>query len=144
MQLTQFTDYALRTLIYLALRNDKTSTILEIAESYNISKSHLMKVVQRLSQLNIVKTFRGKGGGLQLNIAPDQLNLGNLIRKLEPNFYIVECFDKANGKCVIAPACQLKNILHEATNNFIQTLEQYTLKDIIHNHQQLTQLLHIQ
>ncbi len=144
MQLTQFTDYALRTLIYIALRNGKKPTISEVAESYNISKSHLMKVVQRLSQLNILKTSRGKGGGLQLNVAPDQLNLGFLVQKLEHNFFIVECFDKTNGKCIISPACQLKKILHEATNNFIQTLEQYTLNDLIHNHQQLNHLLHIQ
>lgn len=141
MQLTQFTDYSLRTLIYIAIRKDKTCTISEIAESYNISRNHLMKVVHRLSQLGVLKTLRGKGGGLLLNAPPEQLNLGELVQKLEPNFFIVECFDAANGKCVIAPVCQLKKILCEATNNFIQTLQKYTLKDVIHNQKELGEIL---
>lgn len=140
MQLTQFTDYALRTLIYIALREGETCTISEIAESYNISKNHLMKVVHRLSQLEILKTIRGKGGGLQLNAKPEQLNLGALVQQLEPNFFIVECFDKTNGKCVIAPVCQLKHILYEATDSFIETLRKYTLKDMLQNKEQLNKI----
>jgi len=141
MQLTQFTDYSLRMLIYVAVRNGKTCTITEIAESYNISRNHLMKVTHRLSQLGILKTLRGKGGGLLLNADPEKLNLGELIVKLEPNFFIVECFDTTNGKCAIAPVCKLKHILHEATNNFIQTLQKYTLQDVIRNRTELTQIL---
>lgn len=141
MQLTQFTDYSLRTLIYVATRNGETCTITEIAESYNISRNHLMKVVHRLSQLGILKTLRGKGGGLLLNTDPKQLNLGELIEKLEPNFFMVECFDAKNGKCVIAPVCKLKHFLHEASNNFIQTLQKYTLHDVIKNKTELTQIL---
>lgn len=141
MQLTQFTDHSLRTLIYVAIRNGRTCTITEIAESYNISRNHLMKVVHRLSQLGILKTLRGKGGGLLLNTDPKQLNLGELIEKLEPHFFMVECFDVTNGKCVITPACQLKHVLHEATSNFIQTLQKYTLQDVIKNKTELSQIL---
>jgi Rrf2 family nitric oxide-sensitive transcriptional repressor len=100
-----------------------------------------MKVAHRLSQLNILKTTRGKKGGLQLNIEPKLINLGELIQKTEPNFFLVECFDEENGKCVISPVCQLKQILHEANKNFIQTLEQYTLADVIQNRGQLSQIL---
>lgn len=141
MQLTQFTDYSLRTLIYIALLDSETCTISDIADSYNISKNHLMKVVHRLSQLDILKTIRGKRGGLQLNVNPDQINLGELVQRIEPNFFIVECFDTANGKCAISPACRLKHILYEAKNSFIQVLEQYTLADIIQNREQLSQIL---
>ena len=141
MQLTQFTDYSLRALIYIAIRNGETCTISEIADSYNISKNHLMKVVHRLSQLGVLKTLRGKGGGLLLNTQPKQINLGDLIQKLEPNFFVVECFDAANGKCVIAPVCQLKKVLHEATNNFIQTLQKYTLQDVVKNKTDLAHIL---
>ena len=141
MQLTQFTDYSLRMLIYIALRDGNVCTISEIADSYSISKNHLMKVAHHLGQLKILKTIRGKGGGLQLNTTPNLVNLGELIQKLEPNFFIVECFDKANGKCVISPVCRLKDILFEAKNNFIQTLEKYTLKDLLQNHEQLSEIL---
>lgn len=141
MQLTQFTDYSLRTLIYIALKKDVICTISDIADGYNISKNHLMKVVQRLGQLGILKTIRGKKGGLQLNTPPELINLGNLVQQLEPNFFIAECFDMANGQCVISPVCKLKGVLYEAKNNFIQTLEQYTLKDILDNSDELSQIL---
>ena len=141
MQLTQFTDYALRTLIYIAIRDGQTCTIAEIADSYQISKNHLMKVVQRLGQLGVVKTLRGKGGGIVLNAKPEALNLGDLVQQLEPHFCMVECFDALNGKCVIAPVCQLKHVLHQATNSFIETLQGYTLKDVIKNQAELRHVL---
>lgn len=141
MQLTQFTDYSLRTLIYVAIRDGETCTIAEIAESYNISKNHLMKIVHRLGKLGILKTLRGKGGGLLLSAKPEQLNLGELVQKLEPNFFIAECFDTSNNKCVIAPACQLKKFLYEASTSFIQTLCKYTLHDVIKNKNELSQIL---
>lgn len=141
LQLTQFTDYSLRMLIYIALSDNDVCTISEIATSYNISKNHLMKVAHRLGQLNVLKTIRGKSGGLQLDIPPESINLGRLIQQLEPHFFIVECLDKKNGKCVISSACRLKHILSEAKDNFIQTLEKYTLKDIVQEREQLSQIL---
>jgi Rrf2 family nitric oxide-sensitive transcriptional repressor len=128
-------------LIYIALSDKDVCTISEIANSYNISKNHLTKIAHRLGQLDILKTIRGKHGGLQLNIAPNLINLGKLIQQLEPHFFIVECFDKANGKCIISPACRLKHILYEAKDSFIQTLEQYTLKDILQNREELSRIL---
>lgn len=141
MQLTQFTDYSLRVLIYIALLDGERCTISDIADSYNISQNHLMKVVHRLSQLDILKTIRGKKGGLQLNVDPELINLGELVKKIEPNFFIVECFDKVNGKCTISAVCRLKHILYEAKNSFFQILEQYTLNDVIQNREQLNQIL---
>jgi len=141
MQLTQFTDYSLRALIYIALRDNTLCTITEIAESYHISKNHMMKVVHRLSQLGVLKTIRGKNGGLQLNEKPENINIGDLVQKIEPNFYIVECFDQANGRCVISPVCRLKGILNEAKTSFINELQKYTLLDIIYNKSELTKVL---
>jgi Rrf2 family transcriptional regulator, nitric oxide-sensitive transcriptional repressor len=140
MQLTQFTDYALRTLIYVALRKQELCTIAEIAQSYQISKNHLVKVVHRLSQLGLLKTTRGNKGGMTLNGDPRQINLGDLVQKLEPNFYIVECFDTQNKTCLILPACHLKRILNKAKQNFLQTLKDYTLADLITNSNQLNGL----
>lgn len=141
MQLTQFTDYSLRALIYIALRDGALCTITEIAESYHISKNHMMKVVHRLSQLGVLKTIRGKNGGLQLNEKPENINIGDLVQKIEPNFHIVECFDKANGRCVISPVCRLKGVLNEAKTSFINELQKYTLLDIISNKRELADAL---
>lgn len=143
MQLTQFTDFALRALIYISLKEHGTATISEIANSYAISKNHLVKVVHKLGQLGMVETIRGKHGGIQLNYSPSEINLGKLVQQLEPHFFIVECFDKKNGKCVIAPVCKLKHILCQAKNSFIETLNHYTLADIISNTIELKGLLNV-
>ncbi len=140
MQLTQFSDYALRTLIYLSVKNE-LCTITEISRMYGISKNHLMKVVNKLSQLNVIETTRGNQGGIRLKHEPKNINIGELIKKIEPNFHTVECFDRQNNRCIISPACKLKKILHEATENFIASLCQYTLADITENKSSLNNLL---
>jgi len=141
MQLTQFTDYALRVLIYVALKQEETSTIIEIADTYGISKNHLVKVVHKLGQLDILKTIRGNKGGLQLNLQPNQINIRALVQQIEPHFFIVECLDKKNGKCIISPVCELKHVLSKAKNSFIDTLSAYTLADITKNSNQLKKIL---
>jgi Rrf2 family transcriptional regulator, nitric oxide-sensitive transcriptional repressor len=141
MQLTQFTDYALRTLIYVALKKDRPSTVTEIADNYGISKNHLVKVVHKLGQLGILETIRGNQGGIKLNGKPADVNIGALVQQIEPHFFVVECFDSVNQNCVISPACKLKHVLGEATNNFIETLNEYTLEDITQNSAELSGLL---
>jgi Rrf2 family transcriptional regulator, nitric oxide-sensitive transcriptional repressor len=141
MQLTQFTDYALRVLIYVALKQESTSTITEIADSYGISKNHLVKVVNKLGQIDVLKTIRGNKGGIQLNIDPSQINIGKLVQQIEPHFFIVECLDRENGKCIISPVCELKHILDKAKNNFLATLSEYTLSDVVKNSAQLKKIL---
>jgi Rrf2 family nitric oxide-sensitive transcriptional repressor len=130
MHLTLHTDYALRALLYLRLREDRQSTIQEIADSYQISKNHLMKVVQRLASLGYVRARRGRGGGLLLAKAPEEINLGRLVEQMEPHLNLVECFDPKTNTCPIAPVCDLKNVLGEAQQSFLQTLRRYTLADL--------------
>lgn len=140
MQLTQFTDYALRTLIYIAVKKD-TCTITEIAEAFKISRNHLVKIVHKLGQLGYLQTIRGKKGGIHLSLAPSDINLGQLIQKIEPHFHLVECLDRKNGTCCIIPVCKLKHILEQAKYDFLNTLSQYTLADIIENKGQLAAYL---
>lgn len=133
MQLTNFTDYGLRTLMYVAARSENTVSVKEIAEHYGISRNHLVKIVHRLAQLGYIKTAKGKGGGIKIANNMEKLRLGDLIKELEPNMTIVECFDPENNTCRITDACQLKHYLFEATQNFISTMNKYTLADTITN-----------
>jgi len=142
MQLTQFSDYALRTLIYIATK-EEVCTITEIAESYQISRHHLVKVVHKLGQLGYLNTIRGKSGGIELKKSPKQINIGELIQKTEPNFRLVECIDNPNATCCIIPVCKLKKILEEAKQVFLANLSQYTLADISTNKKALAQHLKI-
>ena len=130
MHITRFTDYSLRVLIYLAANDGELCTIGEIAKRYEISKNHLMKVVQDLSARGYLLAVRGKNGGLRLNTEPHNINIGELVRAFEHDSKLVECFGSGN-QCVITPACQLKLIFAEAMENFFKTLDAYTLEDLV-------------
>lgn len=130
MQLTTFSDYALRVLIYLAMRPGEQPTIGEIAEAYGVSKNHLMKVVNRLSQESYIKATRGGKGGICLNQAADEVNIGEVLRKTEANVNLAECFGPDN-RCVITPTCRLQRVLAEALNAFFSVLDDYWLSDMV-------------
>lgn len=131
MQITQFTDFSLRTLMYLGKHSDRLCTVREIADYYNISQNHLVKVVHNLSRLEYIKSSKGKGGGICLVKLPEQINLRDVICKLEPNFTLVECFNEKSNQCRISEACGLKHIFYESLTAFTDTLAQYTLADTI-------------
>lgn len=133
MQLTHYTDYSLRVLVYLTLKKDKSVTISEIADYYKISRNHLVKVVNNLANLGYITTIRGKGGGMHLASAPEEINIGEVVRNVEPHFDIVECFSEQHTDCRIEPICKLKRVLQSATETFLAELDQYTLQDVISN-----------
>lgn len=130
MYITLYTDYSLRVLMYVALKGTEISTVREIAEHYDISKNHLMKIVQDLNNRGYLNALRGKNGGLRLKGRPEDINIGALMRDLEQGQALVECFGSAN-RCVITPACQLKFALAEALEAFFKTLDQYSLADLV-------------
>ncbi len=131
MRLTLFSDYTLRTLLFLGVHHERLVPLGEIAEAYNVSHNHLVKVSGTLNRLGLVETVRGRGGGLRLAQDPEAINIGWLIRETEPDFHLVECFDRANNTCPITPACMLKHVLFEARDNFLETLDRYTLADFL-------------
>jgi Rrf2 family nitric oxide-sensitive transcriptional repressor len=130
MQLTQFTDYALRILIYLArLPEPGMATISEIADYHQISRNHLVKVANNLASQGFIMTTRGKGGGIQLARPPHTIGIGEVVRVTEPHMNLVECFDMKVNECRIARGCFLKAILHEARRAFLGVMDKYTLAD---------------
>lgn len=141
MQLTAFSDYTLRVLIYLGLRQDRLATISEIAGAYGISKNHLMKVVHHLATLGYIETTRGKGGGIKLKLPPDKINVGQVVRDSETDTALVECFEPDRSCCRITPACTLRGIFREALEAFFQILERYTLADLLQTQDRLAAIL---
>lgn len=131
MQLTSFTDYSLRTLVYLAMHQQRLCTAKEVAEFYQISQNHMVKIVHNLAKLGVINSSKGKGGGIALAQAPKDINIGELIAKLEPNFYMAECFNQSLKNCVLLPDCKLKGILGNALQAFFNELNQHTLADVI-------------
>jgi Rrf2 family nitric oxide-sensitive transcriptional repressor len=130
MRLTLWTDYALRTLIFVGAKGGRLATIAEIAESYGISKAHLMKVVNRLGQQGYLDTVRGKGGGIRLARSPTEIRVGAIVRETEEDLAVVGCLGET-GFCRIERCCVLRRALREATLTFLQTLDGYTLADLL-------------
>ncbi|WP_082494271.1 Rrf2 family transcriptional regulator [Methylobacterium sp. Leaf108] len=129
MRLTRYTDYSLRTLIYLGLNDTGLSSIAEIARAYRISESHLTKVVHQLGRLGLVHTLRGRGGGLRLARPPAEIVVGAVVRQTEEDLALVECF--SGGACAITAPCRLRRALGEALAAFLAVLDGYTLADLL-------------
>jgi Rrf2 family nitric oxide-sensitive transcriptional repressor len=131
VRLTSYTDYALRLLMYLALKDDGLSTIAEIATTYRISKNHLMKVAYELGVAGYVETVRGRRGGLRLAKPADEIGLGEIVRLTEPDMALVPCFNAGDASCVIVKSCMLKGVFDKARTAFIDVIDDYTLSDLV-------------
>ncbi|MBS0473097.1 MAG: Rrf2 family transcriptional regulator [Proteobacteria bacterium] len=141
MRLTVYTDYGLRLLMYVALKKGELATIQEVADAYGISKNHLMKVTYDLGRLGYLDTVRGRGGGFRLAREPDAIGLGDVVRRMEGDFTMVECFAPNSDQCAITNSCRLKRILHEALDAYLTVLDKYTLADLTGRNSGLTRLL---
>lgn len=129
MRLTRFTDYSLRTLMYLGLRGDGLASIADISHAYAISEHHLTKVVHRLGQLGFLETVRGRGGGIRLARPPERIGLGEVVRGTEDDLALAACFG-AEG-CIVGGVCGLERALHEALAAFLAVLDRHTLADLV-------------
>ncbi len=142
MRLTMYTDFSLRVLIYLGAKEPgKLSTVQEISDTYNISKNHLTKVVHELGKMGLIETIRGRGGGIRMKVEPENINVGQLVRRTEDDFHLVECFNSESNSCILSPVCRLKGALYEALNAYLAVLDNYTVADFIVNKDELKAIL---
>jgi Rrf2 family nitric oxide-sensitive transcriptional repressor len=124
---------------------NRLATISEISYAHRISRNHLMKIIHNLGKLGYIETMRGRGGGMRLVGRPEDMNVGQLVRQVEPDFAIVECFDpNRHDECVIASACRLQLILDKAVHAFLAVLDDNTLADLLQNPTRLNSLLKIE
>jgi len=141
VRLTVYTDFSLRVLMFLALKGDRLATIAEIAKAYGISKNHLMKVVYQLGLAGYVETVRGKGGGMRLARSPQDIVLGEVVRRTEPDMALVPCFAPEDASCAIFSSCALRSALSKARDAFLSVLDGCTLADLVRPHAPLRRLL---
>jgi len=130
MRLTNFSDYALRMLMYAASAGDRLITIEEAARTFNISKTHLNKVASTLTRAGYLRAVRGRSGGLTLGRSPEDIGIGDVVRLTEPDFALVECF-ATGSQCLLTRSCRLSGVLGEAAAAFQATLDRHTLADIL-------------
>lgn len=133
MQITLYTDYALRALLYLAMSPNKQANVTEIADFFKISRNHLVKIVHQLGSKGFVTTTRGKGGGLVLQRPPELIRIGDVVRRMEKHFNWVECFDPAQQDCRLLAGCGLKHLLAQAGEAYLHVLDATTLADVLLN-----------
>jgi Rrf2 family transcriptional regulator, nitric oxide-sensitive transcriptional repressor len=139
MRLTDWTDYALRLLLYLGTLG-RQATLQEICTAYGLSRHHLVRVAGKLAKLGYVSAGRGRGGGISLALDPREIRLGEFVRRVEPRFDLVECFREDDG-CVVSPACRLKGVLSGALEAFFRELDRHTLADVLRDRVRLGALL---
>ncbi len=130
MRLSLFTDYSLRVLMFAALK-DKSFSLSEVATAYDISRHHLVKVVNYLAKLGYLETRRGRGGGITLAMRPPDIRVGMVVRRTEGMPPLVECFDKDHNTCAISGACRLNGVFAQALTAFYDTLDSHTLNDLV-------------
>lgn len=141
MRLTTYTNYALRTLMYCALRGEKLSRVQDIAEAYGISNAHLIKAAHQLGQLGYLENVRGRSGGVRLAMAPEKIVVGEVVRHTEGDMELVECFSRARNTCPLIDICRLSRALKQARQAFLDVLDELTVADIAANRTQLTATL---
>ena len=130
MRLARMTDFAIRLLIYLAQRPERQCTIAEVAAAYEISEAHLMKITHQLALGGWLATTRGKGGGIRLAMDPSRIRLGAVVRTMEPDFSIVECFATGNS-CMLTGNCEVTGVMEGALGSFLDYLDTYTLAQVL-------------
>jgi Rrf2 family nitric oxide-sensitive transcriptional repressor len=129
MRLTDFSDYSLRTLIYLN-RKKRLVTLNELAEQLHVSRNHLIKVVVRLVKEGYVDSVRGRAGGFLINAQAGSRRLGDIVLSTEESFDMAECFRNPDTECPLLPNCKLRRTLSQGLTAFIATLNQRTLDDV--------------
>jgi Rrf2 family nitric oxide-sensitive transcriptional repressor len=141
MRLTDFTDYGLRVLIYTAVKPEERTTVQEIADAFGIPRNHLIKIVHTLGRAGYLHTTRGRTGGLRLGRPAAQITVGEVVRTMESDFQMVECFDIEGNACVITAACGLRCVLGSALRAFFDVLDKSTIADLAAQQGTLTRLL---
>jgi Rrf2 family transcriptional regulator, nitric oxide-sensitive transcriptional repressor len=130
MRLARMTDFAIRLLMYVAQRPERLCTIAEVAGAYDISQTHLMKIAHQLALGGWLDSTRGRGGGIRLGKPAAQIRLGDVVRTMEPDFFIVECFSSGHS-CMLHGSCGLTGVMDGALRSFLAYLDEHTLADVL-------------
>lgn len=141
MQLSKFTDYALRILVHLAGSQDRLLSTREISEVHDAKYNHLAKVTQKLASEGYIVSIRGRSGGIKLARPASDISIGIIVRSFENHASVIECKNFDGSMCKLAPACGLQNLLNKAQEAFFAVLDDYSLADAIGEHPNMSRLL---
>lgn len=143
MRMTLHTDYALRILMMLGASESRPVTVQQVADSYGLSRNHLLKVALNLRNMGLIAATRGRSGGIALTQPPENINIGAVVRATENDLAPVECMRKG-GTCLLSPSCRLKGVVREALEAYFAVFDKYSLADLIQNKDTLGVMLQIE
>ena len=143
MRITAYSNYALRTLMYAALKGDELSRVKDIAAAYNISKAHLVKCVHQLGQWGYLDNYRGRNGGFKLAKHAKDITVGEILRQTEDGFDLVECFVPSTSNCPLTGLCELSNTFQKALAAFLEVVDDVTIEDMIASRVELMEALNL-
>ncbi len=141
MQLTLFSDYSVRLLLYLGLSDDGLVRVEDVVSAYGISRHYMLKVTKELTRLGYVESVRGRRGGVRLIVAPEDVVIGDVVRKTEPPGGVLDCIEDPGADCVIVGVCKLRHVFARAQSAFYEVLDEYTLADLLEEPEPLVSLL---
>lgn len=131
MNISKFSDYAYRTLIYLAKNEKELCTVEELSKNLSISEHHLKKIVQKLGKTDYITSIKGRNGGIKLGMKPEDINLKNVLLTTEENLTLVECFSRGQCTCQKTGSCKLKIVMNKSLASFMKELSNYSLADLL-------------
>ncbi len=143
MRLTQQTNYAVRALMYCAANPERPSKVADIAASFDMSETHLFKIMKVLVDANLIRTIRGRNGGVMIARPPESITVGEVVRAAEESFLLAECFDSGRKDCPLINSCGFNGLLHEALEAFMDVLDTKTIADLSEDKPNLRYLLKI-
>ncbi|MEP3048409.1 MAG: iron-responsive transcriptional regulator RirA [Roseibium sp.] len=144
MRLTHQTNYAVRALMYCAVNPDKPSRVADIASSFEMSETHLFKIMKVLVDGNLIKTIRGRNGGVMLARPAEEITVGEVVRAAEESFMLAECFDSGSKDCPLIMSCGFNGLLHEALEAFMEVLDSKSIADLSEDRFGMRDLLKIE
>jgi Rrf2 family transcriptional regulator, iron-responsive regulator len=144
MRLTQATNHSVRILLYCAANPDRPSRVADIAASFDMSETHLFKILKVLVDAGHVRTIRGRNGGLLIGRPAEEITIGEVVRAVEETFVLADCFDENGHDCPLTQSCEYNRILREALGAFFAVLDRYTIADVANERPDLRMLLGIE
>jgi len=141
MKISGYSDYSIRVLMHAALRSPARVTVDEVADTFVISRHHLVKVVHNLGRSGYLTTYRGVGGGFTLACPPEEIRLGDVVRLCGETETVIDCMDGKTRQCRLQPACRLKGVLDEAADAFFHVLDSYSLADLVKQQTKMNSVL---
>lgn len=130
MVLSKACIYGVRASIYLAsTEGDAYISISKISEELDISRHFLTKILQELTQSNLLESLKGPKGGVRLKKSGDKIPLIDIVEAIDGLDILTECAFGLPG-CGDKKPCPIHDEWAEVRSELREMLETNSLADL--------------